>query len=155
MARRPRNLPLDTVGAILDVSGEQRFSPFHPPLSDFAWGELVGLTIARRTRPMALENGVLHLRCASSSWANELSFLEPRLIKKLKRTLPSVERLRFSVGTIEPPMRPFAKPPSPKPVPVPLSPSLTSEMEEIADPELREALKLVVEIGVGKFVRDS
>ncbi|WP_437822009.1 DUF721 domain-containing protein [Sorangium sp. So ce1078] len=105
------------------------------------WEAAVGSRIAARARPLKLERGVLHVRAASSTWAQELSMLGDVITAQLRaRGLP-VQSLRFRVGKVEPVARPPWREevrPAPKEAPLPLD--VRRELGKVADPELRDAI---------------
>jgi predicted nucleic acid-binding Zn ribbon protein len=61
------------------------------------WAEVVGPRIARRTRAIGFENGVLRVQVEGSAWRYELGFLERRLLQELERRLGTraVRKLLF------------------------------------------------------------
>ncbi|WP_437540094.1 DciA family protein [Sorangium sp. So ce726] len=105
------------------------------------WEAAVGSRIAARARPLKLERGVLHVRAASSMWAQELSLLGDAITAQLRsRGLP-VQSLRFRVGKVEPVARPPWREevrPTPKEAPLPVE--VRRELGKVADIELREAI---------------
>ncbi|WP_437932780.1 DciA family protein [Sorangium sp. So ce291] len=105
------------------------------------WEAAVGSRIAARARPLKLERGVLHVRAASSTWAQELSMLGDVITTQLRaRGLP-VQSLRFRVGKVEPVARPPWREevrPAPKEAPLPFE--VRRELGKVADPELRDAI---------------
>ena len=58
---------------------------------------MVGPRIARRTRAVSFENGVLRVEVEGSAWRFELGFLERRLLLELERRLGAraVRKLQF------------------------------------------------------------
>lgn len=106
------------------------------------WDRTVPRRIAERARPVRLHEGTLVVHTASSAWAQELSFHERDLLASVQKEVPSVRRLRISVGPMPPP------PPPPLPIPpktIPLRvtqlPSdVARELARIGDDELRDAL---------------
>ncbi|WP_437967520.1 DUF721 domain-containing protein [Sorangium sp. So ce260] len=111
------------------------------PMPFREWEAAVGSRIAARARPLKLERGVLHVRAASSTWAQELSMLGDVITAQLRaRGLP-VQSLRFRVGKVEPVARPPWREevrPAPKEAPLPLD--VRRELGKVADPELRDAI---------------
>lgn len=105
------------------------------------WEAAVGSRIAARARPLKLERGVLHVRAASSTWAQELSMLGDAITTQLRaRGLP-VQSLRFRVGKVDPVARPPWREevrPTPKEAPLPIE--VRQELGKVADPELRDAI---------------
>ena len=61
------------------------------------WPDVVGERIARRTRAVSFENGVLRVEVEGSAWRFELGFLERRLLLELERRLGAraVRKLQF------------------------------------------------------------
>ncbi|WP_433937878.1 DUF721 domain-containing protein [Sorangium cellulosum] len=105
------------------------------------WEAAVGSRIAARARPLKLERGVLHVRAASSTWAQELSMLGDAITTQLRaRGLP-VHSLRFRVGKVDPVARPPWREevrPAPKEAPLPVE--VRRELGKVPDPELRDAI---------------
>ncbi|MRG94375.1 DciA family protein [Polyangium spumosum] len=112
------------------------------PVSARDWEAAVGSRIAARARPVKLERGVLHVRAASSTWAQELSMLCEPILAQLKARGVAVESLRFRVGPVDPPERAKTRgelrttPPAVK-----LPEALATEIEHVADEALREAIR--------------
>ncbi|MDI1478191.1 DUF721 domain-containing protein [Polyangium sp. y55x31] len=106
------------------------------------WEAAVGSRIAARARPVKLERGVLHVRAASSTWAQELSMLCEPILAQLKARGIAVESLRFRVGPVDPPERAKTRgdvrtaPPAVK-----LPEALAAQIEHVADEALREAIR--------------
>src|SRR5262245_3709762 len=61
------------------------------------WRRAVGDRIASRTEPGRLRAGVLTVHSASSAWAQELSFLSPEILARVRALGLEVEALRFVV----------------------------------------------------------
>ncbi|WP_441289736.1 DciA family protein [Sorangium sp. KYC3313] len=124
-------------GSSLSAPAEVDTSPM--PFRE--WEAAVGSRIAARARPLKLERGVLHVRAASSMWAQELSLLGDAITAQLRsRGLP-VQSLRFRVGKVEPVARPPWREevrPTPKEAPLPVE--VRRELGKVADTELREAI---------------
>jgi len=113
-----------------------------PPVSQSAWEEAVGSRIARRTQPLRLVRGTLHVRVANAAWANELSLLSADILGQLAARGLSVRELRFTVGSIA--RRHSARVPGPvrraAPADAPLPPTLRRAITAIDDSELSQAL---------------
>jgi hypothetical protein len=138
-ARRSKQGPEPLAAVLLRASGgEPRDGA---PLPPRAWHDAVGDRIARRARPMRLERGVLTVRAATAVWAQELSFVAPTIIARLRALGLEVETLRFRVGPIDPVDRPL-RPAPVKTVPArrPLPRDLDQELARVADPALRETI---------------
>lgn len=67
------------------------------------WQEIVGDSIAKKSRPETLRNGILKVRVADSSWAQELTFHKQAILKRIKRFVAESEApadVQFYVGEI-------------------------------------------------------
>ncbi len=65
------------------------------------WRQLVGPQIAAVTSPQSISaNGTLFVRVTTNAWANELSMLEPELLKSLNRKpeRAPVKKIRWMLG---------------------------------------------------------
>jgi predicted nucleic acid-binding Zn ribbon protein len=51
------------------------------------WPDAVGAAIAAEAEPVAERDGVLTVRCASATWAEELSLMEAELLGRLRERL--------------------------------------------------------------------
>jgi hypothetical protein len=110
-------------------------------MDEAAWRRVVGVNIARRTLPMRLNDGVLTVRVATSSWAQELSLLKVTLCERLTSDGMAVRDIRFQVGPVEPPQRsPEVQVRVPFRPRVPLPNALLGEIEKVPDQELRVSL---------------
>ncbi|GIW43803.1 MAG: hypothetical protein KatS3mg077_1085 [Candidatus Binatia bacterium] len=82
------------------------------------WEDIVGRKVAQRARPRDYRNGMLLVVAASSSWRQELEFLKPELLRKIRNHLgdDSVRDLTIFVGelgeTAQPPQRPAPRDPA-------------------------------------------
>ena len=138
--RRKRMIAPEGLDRVLARAGEDRFAPNRAPLPPHVWAAAVGARIAERTLPIAIENGVLVVRAATSVWASELSLLSDALVGRLRAAGISVRALRFRVGTIEPPERSSELRTSKVPRPAELDPQVARSIARIDDAELREAI---------------
>lgn len=70
-----------------------------------AWARAVGDPVTRGTRPKAFRRGQLTVECASSVWANELTYLGPQILRRMDEIAPGhpVKRFRFVVGRVPAP----------------------------------------------------
>jgi hypothetical protein len=70
-----------------------------------AWARAVGDPVSGGTRPKAFRRGQLTIECASSVWANELTYLGPQILRRMHEVAPGhpVERFRFVVGRLPAP----------------------------------------------------
>ena len=48
-----------------------------------SWGSIVGETVARHSRPVSVENGVLKVAVTSQAWLTQTRFYTPSILKKL------------------------------------------------------------------------
>jgi hypothetical protein len=73
-----------------------------------AWARAVGEPVTRGTRAKAFRRGQLTVECASSVWANELTYLGPQILRRMDEVAPGhpVERFRFVVGRLPAPGSP-------------------------------------------------
>ena len=65
------------------------------------WASLVGPQIAKVTTPESITaNGTLFVRVTTNAWMNELSLLEPELLRSLNanRERSPVRRIRWMLG---------------------------------------------------------
>jgi hypothetical protein len=111
------------------------------PIASRDWEAAVGSRIAARARPVRLDRGVLVVRTATATWAQELALLADQILAQLRARGVAVDSLRFRVGHVDAPERPPARsevrtaPPE-----VPLPAAVKSEVERVADLDLREAI---------------
>lgn len=66
------------------------------------WEEIVGAQVAHRVRPHQLRNGVLVLVAVNATWRQELEFLKPQLLARIREYAGSerVRDLAFTVGPL-------------------------------------------------------
>lgn len=111
------------------------------PLAARDWEAAVGSRIAARARPVRLDRGVLVVRTATATWAQELALLADAILSQLRGRGVMVSALRFRVGPVDAPERPPSRsevrtsPPA-----VALPAAVEAEIERVADPELRAIL---------------
>lgn len=100
------------------------------------WPNIVGPVLAAQTVPQRLVGGTLTLGC-SGPMAMELQHLGPQLIARINGAMgqPLVERLRFVQSATPSQAR---RPARPKPVSLPQQ--VNYALQEVDDPELRDAL---------------
>jgi hypothetical protein len=143
MKRSSRHHALEPLGFVLQRDPTLRVpsSVETSPVSARDWEAAVGSRIAARARPVRLEHGVLVVRAATATWAQELGFLVEPILAQLRARGVKVDALRFRVGPVEAPERPPTRdevrtsPPA-----VPLPPELRDEVDRVEDPELRAAI---------------
>ncbi len=67
------------------------------------WKDVVGESIAKRSRPESLKNGLLRVRVSDSVWAQELSFHKQAILKRLSKFVEADQAPRdmmFFVGSL-------------------------------------------------------
>lgn len=138
--RRKLDAP-EPLEEVLGRAGENRFAKRQLPISLARWRQAVGPRIADRTRPIALERGILIVKVATSVWANELSMLAPQIIAKLEDLELGIKSLRFRVGPLDiqegiKEQRVYRE----VPPPVDLPPQLETSLEKVEDDELRNLI---------------
>lgn len=120
------------------------------PVSALDWEAAVGSRIATRAQPVALERGILYVRAATSTWAQELTLLADAIVEQLRGRRIPVRQLRFRVGPIEPRARLGERePPRRAPVPAPLPPAVAAELGHVADLDLRAAIARAAAVNLG------
>lgn len=111
------------------------------PIAFRDWEAAVGTRIAARARPIKLERGVLLVRAASSTWAQELALLSEAIITQLRGRNLAVDSLRFRVGQVDAPDRPPSREEVRiSPAAVALPPAVATQIAQVEDPELRAIL---------------
>lgn len=131
----------ESLEAIIDRSGENRFARTRPPIDERVWREAVGARIADRVQPVALRDGVLLLRVPSSVWAHELSLLADHVCARVRERGLDVRELRFRVGA-SPIARRAPEPRVARTVPTmrALPRDLTTVLGAVRDQELRDSI---------------
>ena len=61
------------------------------------WENIVGEAIGKNTEIVRVENGILYVKAATSAWRNELVFMKPAILKKIRESYPDsgVEQIFF------------------------------------------------------------
>jgi hypothetical protein len=138
---RPNLFRPESLGAILERAGENRFSRQREAIPLSVWRAAVGARIAERAQPLSLEDEVLWLRVPTSVWANELALLADDVRARLKDRGIAVRELRFRVGALPPVDRPPERRVA-RAVPATreLPQELARALARVGDPELRAAL---------------
>ncbi len=108
------------------------------------WEAIVGPALAQRSRPSALDRGVLEIRADNSPWLMELEMRGGEILGALARRYGrSVVSLRFVLGAVPPAPAPPARRRSP--APLRLSDEETHEIDRatsaLGDPVLAGALR--------------
>ena len=134
----------ESLEAILDRAGENRFARVRPPIAAKVWREAVGARIAERARPVSLFGGVLVLRVPTSVWAHELSLLGEELCARVRQHGIDVRQLRFQVGSVpavdRPPERRLSRPVPCREVPAEPPHEVAVALAAMRDAGLREVI---------------
>lgn len=69
------------------------------------WNEIVGPDIAKNTEPVKFYDDVLVIRVKNSVWTQELQYLKPQLLEKIRASFPEtkIRDLMFKVGRLRSP----------------------------------------------------
>ncbi|MFZ1081289.1 MAG: DUF721 domain-containing protein [Candidatus Kryptoniota bacterium] len=61
------------------------------------WEKIVGDVIGRNTEIARIENGTLYVKTKNGAWRNELIFMKPTILEKIKENYPGsgVENIFF------------------------------------------------------------
>lgn len=94
LGRDPRGL-----GDVLDVMAAARGwdSPIARAELLASWVDIVGPDTAAHTDPIAIEDGVLSVRCDSTAWAQQLRLMQATVLNSIAERFPAagVERAQF------------------------------------------------------------
>lgn len=115
------------------------------------WRAIVGDRVGDRTRAGSIRDGTLLVTVASPVWAQELTFLAPTILERLRAAGLPVKELRFRVGDVgdAPPPAPRAKE-APEPRKAALPEDLARRLANIADPALRAAIAEAAQYSLGR-----
>ena len=116
----PRQRPGRSRTRVREASGSEPFTPgrdpkplgatidaltsqlgWSGPLSQHellaSWAEIAGEETARHSEPIAVEGGVLQVRCGSTAWATQLRLMRADLLSAILERYPGagVETIRF------------------------------------------------------------
>ena len=90
----------DVISSILGDSS----LPFNPDDARIwkVWEEVVGIPVARHTRPLWIKEGKLRVSVTDPIWLQELGYVEKTIRKKLNGKLgrPAVKRIEFRIASI-------------------------------------------------------
>lgn len=157
MTRIPRKgTEPSSVGSLLAKS--PRLAPRADRVDRQRWAQLVGERVGARTRPGSIRDGTLLVYVASAVWAQELTFLAPAILERLKSAGVAVKELRFRVGEVgaEPSEAPKAAPEAPPdPRKAALPADLRKKLEGIKDPALRAAIAEAAAYSLGRAARPT
>jgi Dna[CI] antecedent, DciA len=140
---RSRTLGIEPLGRVLARDSHLRVPDAieTTPVAARDWEAAVGSRIAARARPVRIDRGVLVVRTATSTWAQELSLLSEAILSQLRGRGVVVQALRFQVGAVDtltrPPSRAEVRRSPPE---VPLPPMVGAVVEQVADLDLRAVI---------------
>ncbi len=139
------------LGRVSDIAPPTSAPNSRAPVSARDWEAAVGTRIAARAMPAKLDRGVLHVRVASSTWAQELSLLGEPIVAQLRARGIQVDTLRFRVGHVEAPERSKTREEHVRTSPpaVELPPLLAKDLENVPNDDLRAAIRHAAEKNLG------
>lgn len=113
------------------------------------WNEIVGLELSKVTSPIEIRNRTLWIHVAHQAWAQQLHFLKPSILGKIRSQCPQakLKDLQFRVGRINSLNQdsPEQKNLGVRQVPVRLSERQEMTLRAVEDPELRESIRRAME----------
>lgn len=67
------------------------------------WEDVVGKNIAQNSEPLKFYNEVLVIKVRNSVWTQELQYLKPQLLQKIRESFPdtTIKDLMFRIGTMK------------------------------------------------------
>jgi hypothetical protein len=157
MSRKQPRRGIERLGLVLSQQRATKAMVAEPlgPIDPGAWESAVGSRIARRTRPLRIERGTLHVLAASAAWVQELSLLSEPIVAELRKRGYTLSSLRFRVGSVDRPVEPRSDGPRKRvPLAAPLDPRLSRALEAVHDDELRAAIERAARMQLG-FVRSD
>ena len=92
--RDPKPLA-DTIDALTHQLGWSAPLSQHEVLA--SWGDIAGEETAKHSEPIAIEGGVLQVRCESTAWATQLRLMRTQLVTEISLRFPGagIETIRF------------------------------------------------------------
>jgi hypothetical protein len=109
-----------------------------------AWHALVGADAARRSRPLGLTNGCLHVVVDNSPWLQELTLRSREITARIAGQFDAIRTLRFTLGRLES-GGPETSPPAPRRASRPLTAEdvrdIDATVAPIRDPDVRAAAR--------------
>jgi predicted nucleic acid-binding Zn ribbon protein len=98
--RKPERIG-NIVGGVIDDAGLRKRVDQAAVIPE--WPRLVGKQIAEVTRPQSITaNGTLFVLVKTNAWMNELSLLEPELLRSLnvRSNGTPIRRIRWQLGAV-------------------------------------------------------
>jgi len=115
------------------------------------WTEIVGYELSRLTSPLELKSKILEIQVAHQAWAQQLQFLKPSILNKIRSLCPNtqVKDLLFRVGKVEPVRSPNTESDAFEKKIKSRLPRLTERQEltlrAVEDPDLRAVIRQAME----------
>jgi len=111
------------------------------------WGKAVGKVVARHAQPQALRGKKLALVVDSPAWMQQLSLLKPEIIEKLNRGLgrEEVREIVLKLGEVALVDSPHEDAPVRASLSAEDRTSIEQVIGEISDPDIRDAIRRVME----------
>lgn len=134
-----------TLGKMLKARGlESRLSEYRV-LGQ--WEKAVGAVIARHARPQSVRGKKLTLVVDSPAWMQQLSLLKPELLEKMNNKLGKdvIREITLKLGEVASSAAPEEAPPVRVSLSREESATIETYLEEIRDPDTREAIRRVIE----------
>jgi predicted nucleic acid-binding Zn ribbon protein len=98
-------MAFQTLGTVLNTweKGQQRQHSYQLRVILQNWSDIVGIVVAKHTKPLFLQNDILRVATSSSAWAQNLAFERQQIVAKLNQQLHlSVQDVRFTPGQWRP-----------------------------------------------------
>jgi hypothetical protein len=152
MAKAARGGGALRIGSVLGAIGTIRVPPSveASPVAARDWEAAVGSRIAARARPVKLDRGVLTVRAATSTWAQELSMLGDAILEQLRGRGVRARSLRFVVGQVDAPERPPTRATArTSPTPAELPREVVDVLAAVEDDALRDAIAIAAGKNLG------
>lgn len=109
------------------------------------WPKIVGPEVAAHARPARWYGRTLVVRVEHPAWIQELGFLKPHMIEKIRSTVPEVKLkdIKYEVGVLPPPTQTAKKAYAPehRKLDAEEIEFIDQASGEISDPQVREAAK--------------
>lgn len=131
---------LTPLAALLEQTRAQAAKQSGQTMDRETWRQLLGERIAKHSSPLGLRGRVLTIAVESGIWAQELSFLGPQIIERLRAARYNVSELRWTVKTVAHRDPAPASPPAIVPL-ARLPQELESTINAVHDVELRTAIR--------------
>jgi len=119
------------------------------------WSEIVGPELYRVTSPLEIRAQILVVIVAHQAWAQQLHFLRPSIVGKIRSICPDskVKDLEFRVGEVRHSVAALSASSETETQPafVQLSERQEMTLRAVEDPQLRESIRKAMEAEIKKF----